>query len=150
MVGAVLLYFRYERPPKSHRDLPHSGPETPPLLPLHPLVTIVVPCHNEGRDIEDTVAYLLASIYPNFDILLVNDGSDDETRQILDGSPSNTLKYGDPLRAQPGQGSRAHHSVADDLQRSTCAASTPTRCWIRSAVMVDGALPESACRRRHR
>ena len=30
---------------------------------------MVVPCHNEGRDIEDTVAYLLASTYPNFDIL---------------------------------------------------------------------------------
>jgi biofilm PGA synthesis N-glycosyltransferase PgaC len=85
MVGAVFYYFRYERPPKSHRDLPHSGLETPPLLPLHPLVTIVVPCHNEGRDIEDTVEYLLATTYPNFDILLVNDGSGDETRQILDG-----------------------------------------------------------------
>jgi len=78
MVGAVFYYFRYERPPKSHRDLPHSGLETPPLLPLHPLVTIVVPCHNEGRDIEDTVEYLLATTYPNFDILLVNDGSNDE------------------------------------------------------------------------
>ncbi|MDP2248745.1 MAG: poly-beta-1,6-N-acetyl-D-glucosamine synthase, partial [Nitrosomonadales bacterium] len=47
-------------------------------------VTIVVPCHNEGRDIEDTVEYLLASNYPNFDILLVNDGSTDETLQVLD------------------------------------------------------------------
>ena len=83
MVGSVFYYFRYERPPKSHRDLPHSGLETPPVLSEHPLVTIVVPCHNEGCDIEDTVAYLLASTYPNFDILLVNDGSDDETRQIL-------------------------------------------------------------------
>lgn len=85
MVGAVFYYFRYERPPKSHRDLPHSGLETPPERYEHPLVTVVVPCHNEGRDIEDTVEYLLASTYPNFDILLVNDGSSDETRQILDG-----------------------------------------------------------------
>jgi biofilm PGA synthesis N-glycosyltransferase PgaC len=85
MIGAVFYYFRYERPPKSHRDLPHSGLETPPALAEHPLVTIIVPCHNEGRTIEDTVEYLLASTWPNFDILLVNDGSDDETRQILDG-----------------------------------------------------------------
>jgi poly-beta-1,6-N-acetyl-D-glucosamine synthase len=85
MIGAVFYYFRYERPPKSHRDLPHSGLETPPVRHVHPLVTIVVPCHNEGRDIEDTVEYALASTYPNFDILLVNDGSGDETRQILDG-----------------------------------------------------------------
>ena len=85
MVGAVFYYFRYERPPKNHRDLPHSGLETAPVRYEHPLVTVVVPCHNEGRDIEDTVEYLLASTYPNFDILLVNDGSSDETRQILDG-----------------------------------------------------------------
>jgi biofilm PGA synthesis N-glycosyltransferase PgaC len=85
MAGAVFYYFRYERPPKSHRILPHRPLETPPVLMEYPLVTIVVPCHNEGRDIEDTVAYLLASTWPNFDILLVNDGSADETRQILDG-----------------------------------------------------------------
>src|SRR5688572_16274737 len=84
MTGAVFYYFRYERPPKSHRDLPESPPETPPALAEHPLVTIMVPCFNEGRDIEDTVEYLLASTYPNFDILLINDGSGDETRRILD------------------------------------------------------------------
>ena len=85
MTGAVFYYYRYERPPKSHRDLPDAGPETPPPLAEDPLVTIIVPCHNEGRDIEDTVEYLLASTYPNFDILLVDDGSADETRSILDG-----------------------------------------------------------------
>ena len=84
MIGAVFYYFRYERPPKSHRQLLHSAVESPPVLPAYPLVTIVVPCHNEGRDIEDTVEYLLASTYPNFDVLLVNDGSGDETRHILD------------------------------------------------------------------
>jgi biofilm PGA synthesis N-glycosyltransferase PgaC len=81
MIGAVFYYWRYERPPK---DWPRDQPELPPVLPEYPLVTIIVPCHNEGRDIEDTVEYLLASVYPNFDILLVNDGSGDETREILD------------------------------------------------------------------
>jgi biofilm PGA synthesis N-glycosyltransferase PgaC len=84
MIGAVFYYFRYERPTKNHRELPRSKLEIPPVLPAYPLVTIIVPCHNEGRDIEDTVEYLLASSYPNFDVLLVNDGSGDETRQILD------------------------------------------------------------------
>jgi poly-beta-1,6-N-acetyl-D-glucosamine synthase len=85
MTGAVFYYFRFERPSKEHRRLPHGTPEIPPVLAEHPLVTFIVPCHNEGRDIEDTVEYLLASSYPNFDILLVNDGSGDATRQILDG-----------------------------------------------------------------
>jgi biofilm PGA synthesis N-glycosyltransferase PgaC len=84
MTGAVFYYFRYERPPKSHRALPAGTPETPPALVAYPLVTFVVPCHNEGRDVEATVENLLASTYPAFDILLVNDGSGDETRQILE------------------------------------------------------------------
>ncbi len=84
MTGAVFYYYRYERPPKSHRDLPGGGLETPPPLAEYPLVSIIVPCHNEGRDIEDTVEYLLASTYPNFDILLIDDGSGDETRTILE------------------------------------------------------------------
>lgn len=84
MTGAIFYYFRYERPPKRHRDLSHGGVETPPALADYPLVTMVVPCHNEGREIKDTVAYLLASTYPNFDILLVDDGSTDETKQVLD------------------------------------------------------------------
>lgn len=84
MIGAVFYYFRYERPSKRQRALARGGPESPPALPEYPLVTIIVPCHNEGRDIEDTVEYLLASTYPDFDILLVNDGSADETRNILD------------------------------------------------------------------
>ena len=84
MIGAVFYYFRYERPSKEFRDLSHGEPEPPPALPEYPPVTVIVPCHNEGRDIEDTVEYLLASTYPDFDILLVNDGSADETRNILD------------------------------------------------------------------
>ena len=81
MIGAVFYYFRYERPPKGW---PRGKAEQPPALPDSPPVSFVVPCHNEGRDIEDTVEYLLASTYPAFDILLVNDGSSDETPQILD------------------------------------------------------------------
>ena len=81
MIGAVFYYFRYERPP---RGWPRGEPEPPPALTEYPPVSFIVPCHNEGRDIEETVNYLLASTYPEFDILLVNDGSSDSTRQILD------------------------------------------------------------------
>ena len=81
MIGAVFYFIRYERAPKG---LPRGVPESPPPLAEYPQVSIIVPCHNEGRDIGDTVAYLLASTYPNFDILLVNDGSGDETREILE------------------------------------------------------------------
>ena len=85
MVGAVFYYFRFERPPRSVRESLKPGElEPPPMLPEYPHVSIVVPCFNEGRDLRDTVDYLLACHYPDFDILLVNDGSTDDTREIME------------------------------------------------------------------
>jgi len=85
MVGAIFYYFRFERPPREVRARMKKGElEPPPQLPEYPPVTIVVPCFNEGRDLPDTVRYLLACAYPNFDIVLVNDGSTDDTREIMD------------------------------------------------------------------
>jgi biofilm PGA synthesis N-glycosyltransferase PgaC len=85
MVGAVFYYFRFERPPREVRGKLKPGQLEPvPVLPEYPLVSIVVPCFNEGRDLRDTVSYLVASHYPNFDIILVNDGSTDDTRAIME------------------------------------------------------------------
>jgi biofilm PGA synthesis N-glycosyltransferase PgaC len=97
---------------------------------LHPLVTIVLPCHNEGRDIEDTVEYLLATTYPNFDILLVNDGSGDETRQILDG-----------LAAQYPEVRVIHcaHNQGKAVALTTAALMTPAQylCCIDADALLD-------------
>ena len=85
MVGAIFYYFRFERPPRAVRERLAKGEHEPaPQLREYPLVTIVVPCFNEGRDLQETVTWLLACLYPNFDILLVNDGSTDNTRDIME------------------------------------------------------------------
>ncbi len=44
-----------------------------------PLVSIVVPAYNEGRVIIPCIESILASPYPNKEIILVNDGSTDDT-----------------------------------------------------------------------
>ncbi len=77
MTGAVFYYYRFERP------VNRLGSGTP-VLPEYPLVCVVVPCHNEGPTIRDTVNYLLEGTYPNYEVILVNDGSADDTRRILD------------------------------------------------------------------
>ncbi|MCZ7564461.1 MAG: poly-beta-1,6-N-acetyl-D-glucosamine synthase [Burkholderiales bacterium] len=78
MAGAIYYYFHYER-----RNAVRGG-EGPPTLPEYPLVSILVPCHNEGRDVEEVVEYLLRTRYPNYEILVVNDGSTDDTGAVLD------------------------------------------------------------------
>lgn len=48
-----------------------------------PLVSIVVPARNEARGIESALRSLLAIDYPNYELLVVNDRSTDETGEIL-------------------------------------------------------------------
>lgn len=48
-----------------------------------PLVSIVVPARNEAVNISVCLASLLNSVYPDFEILVVNDGSVDGTEEIV-------------------------------------------------------------------
>ncbi len=49
---------------------------------LHlPTVSIIVPCFNEGVVIENSIRSLLEVVYPNLEIVVVDDGSADDTYQ---------------------------------------------------------------------
>jgi poly-beta-1,6-N-acetyl-D-glucosamine synthase len=76
IIGGVWYFYHYER-----HDL-KIGRE--PKLKAYPKVTIVVPCYNEEDNVEEVVAALDKLIYPNFDIICINDGSKDKTGEILD------------------------------------------------------------------
>jgi biofilm PGA synthesis N-glycosyltransferase PgaC len=47
-----------------------------------PPVSVIVPAYNEGILLEDTVQSLLSMDYPEYEIILVDDGSTDNTREI--------------------------------------------------------------------
>ena len=48
----------------------------------HPLVSILVPGKNEGKNIFKLVTTLREQTYQNFEIIVIDDGSDDETPLI--------------------------------------------------------------------
>ena len=75
MQGAGHYYLHYER-----KDPPL---EQPPELPYPPL-SVIVPCYNEEAHVRETIGYALALDYPDFEVIAVNDGSQDATGEILD------------------------------------------------------------------
>ena len=70
IIGGVLFYYRREKKP---------------ALPLteSPMVSILIPCHNEENTIENTIKRLNNLNYPNYEIIAINDGSKDKTEKIL-------------------------------------------------------------------
>lgn len=74
IVGSLFYYFKWER---------HT-PRTPPILPRYPGLSILLPCHNEGENLRETISWLVRQDYPDFDIIAINDGSADNTGAILD------------------------------------------------------------------
>jgi peptidoglycan-N-acetylglucosamine deacetylase len=49
-----------------------------------PSVTVLIPAHNEESVIKQTVSSVLASDLPDLKVIVVNDGSTDRTRELLD------------------------------------------------------------------
>ncbi|WNB74232.1 poly-beta-1,6-N-acetyl-D-glucosamine synthase [Methylomonas koyamae] len=76
MLGGIVYYIRWERNRGNVlSDLP--------VLAEYPPVSILIPCYNEGENVRETIEYLLHQQYPNYEIIAVNDGSKDNTLEIL-------------------------------------------------------------------
>ena len=76
IVGGLLHQALRER-----HEPPH---DRPPTLDAYPPVSILVPCFNEEDGANETFAALDVLDYPDYEILAINDGSKDRTREVLD------------------------------------------------------------------
>lgn len=47
-----------------------------------PLVSIIVPCYNKGKFLEECLQTILEQSYENWECIILNDGSIDNTEEI--------------------------------------------------------------------
>jgi len=55
-----------------------------PISP-NPLISIVVPCHNHGSYVREAIESVLSQDYPRVELIVLDDGSSDDTRAVLAG-----------------------------------------------------------------
>lgn len=60
----------------------NSMPDSESNRLSEPLVSVIVPCYNQGRYLPEAVASLQAQTYPHWECLIINDGSTDNTAEI--------------------------------------------------------------------
>ena len=85
VVSGIQLYYYW------HYFYPLSFKKSPPILNYEKGVSVVIAAKNESRNIENCINKLLGQEYRNFEIIVVNDYSDDDTLERLQKIASNKL-----------------------------------------------------------
>jgi len=52
---------------------------------LNPLVSVIVPCYNQGNFLAEALESLLAQTYPHWECQIIDDGSTDNTKTVAQG-----------------------------------------------------------------
>lgn len=76
---------------------------------IHPQASVIILCHNNAQNLERAVRSVLDQSYKKFEIIIVNDGSTDDTQQVAEYLIATNPEYLFELVNQPISG---HPSIA--------------------------------------
>jgi O-antigen biosynthesis protein len=121
----------------------YKGP-LPPALPRYPRVSVVVCAYNAERTMEACLASLEVLDYPDYEVIVVNDGSTDRTLEISERFPFCRII------SQPNKGLSVARNVGAEAATGEIVAYTDSDCvadpdWLTYLVarMEEGGL--NAC-----
>ncbi|MEQ8674358.1 MAG: glycosyltransferase [Aggregatilineales bacterium] len=99
---------------------PRLRAKNPTTLTASPFVSVMIPARNEAKIIGEAINAMLAQDYPNFEVILLDDNSEDGTAEIakLAGKddPRLTIMHGQPLPDGWMGKSWACHQMAQTAQ----------------------------------
>ncbi len=84
----------------------------PQLFPDGPMVSVVIPCYKQAHFVTEAIESVLAQTYRNFEIIVVDDGSPDDVRSVVERMIAQHPERKIRLLAQPNQGLSASRNNA--------------------------------------
>jgi O-antigen biosynthesis protein len=117
------LVDRERRPKPSLLEVEqcYNGP-LPPRLPHYPRVSVVVCAYNAERTMDACLASLAVLNYPDYEVIVVNDGSRDRTLEIAESYPYCRII------SQPNKGLSVARNVGADAATGEIVAYTDSDC----------------------
>ena len=92
------------------RNLRAKPPEPPPSF--QPLVTVIAPAYNEEKVIATTLNAILASEYRNMEILVIDDGSTDDTVGVVEAIAARHPRIRLIRQANAGKSAAANNALS--------------------------------------
>ena len=77
----------------------------------HPVVSVVIPTHNRGHLIGRALASVQSQTFTDWECLVVDDASEDDTRGVVEGFGTSRIRY---LRHEENQGGAAARNTGID------------------------------------
>jgi glycosyltransferase involved in cell wall biosynthesis len=99
----------------------YKGP-LPPALPRYPRISVVVCAYNAERTMEACLASLETLDYPDYEVIVVNDGSTDKTLEISERFPFCRII------SQPNKGLSVARNVGAEAATGEIVAYTDSDC----------------------
>ena len=84
-LAQVYFYARYMAAPLRKMRRSRKAKDASPTADEMPGVSVILCAHNEAENLSQFLQALLTQDYPTYEVIVVDDGSQDETRNVIEG-----------------------------------------------------------------